>query len=139
MTPCRLRTAAVVAAGAALLVGCGAATGSGMSASDPTVTSAASGTATPGAVSADAPPDELIDDLLSARSGGDPQRFAALVSQASTSCADPDVSRSLGQLSAVAARWADSLAFARPKAQARAEAQLAEVDWAELISACGNP
>lgn len=138
MTPSRLRTAAVVACAAALLLGCGAATGSGVPASDPTVTPAASGTATPGAATADALPDELINDLLAARSAGDPQRFAALVSEAATSCADPDVSRSLGQLSAVAARWADSLAFARPKAQARTEAQLAEVDWAELISACGN-
>jgi len=134
MTPRRLRTAAVVACSAALLVGCSAASGSGVPASSQTVPSAGGGTASPGAVSADS----LLGDLLAARSAGDPQRFAALVSQAATSCADPEASRSLGQLSAVAARWADSLAFARPKAQARTEAQLAAVDWADLISACGN-
>jgi hypothetical protein len=134
MTPCRLRTAAVAACAAALLVGCGAATDSGVPAPSQTAPSAESPTASPGTVS----PDALLDDLLAARSAGDPQRFAALVSQAATSCADPDASRSLGQLSAIAARWADSLAFARPKAQARTEAQLAEVDWAGLISACGT-
>jgi hypothetical protein len=119
---------------AALLVGCGAAAESGVPASSQTMPSAAGSTPSPSAVSADA----LLDDLLAARAAGDPQRFAALVSQAATSCADPDASRSLGQLSAVAGRWADSLAFARPKAQARTEAQLAEVDWAYLISACGK-
>ena len=132
MRPRRLRTAAAVACAAALLVGCGAAADSGVPASSQTMPSGS--TPSPSAVSADA----LLDDLLAARAAGDPQRFAALVSQAASSCADPDASRSLGQLSAVAGRWADSLAFARPKAQARTEAQLAEVDWSDLISSCGS-
>jgi hypothetical protein len=75
-------------------------------------------------------------DLLAARTAGDPRRFAALVSRAAATCTDEPSARRLGQLSAVAERWADAIAFARPKAQARTEAQLAEVDWAAVLAAC---
>lgn len=76
------------------------------------------------------------DELLEARASGDPRGFASLVSRAAATCADPDSARQLGQLSAVAERWADSVAFARPKAQARTEAQLDLVDWADVLAPC---
>jgi hypothetical protein len=85
-------------------------------------------------VSADA--GALLEQALSARAAQDPPRFAALVAQAAESCADPAAARRLGEVSAIAGRWADALAFARPKVQARTEAQLAEVEWDELIAAC---
>jgi hypothetical protein len=78
----------------------------------------------------------LPEQLFAARSGGDPRQFASLVSRAAATCGDPDAARRLGQVSAVAERWADAIAFARPKAQARAEAQLAEVDWAAALAGC---
>jgi hypothetical protein len=85
-------------------------------------------------VSADA--GALLELALAARAAQDPPRFAALVAQAAESCDDPTATRRLGEVSAIAGRWADALAFARPKVQARTEAQLAEVEWDKLIAAC---
>jgi hypothetical protein len=78
------------------------------------------------------------EQLRTARSAGDPRRFAALVSRAAASCPDPDAARSLGQASAVAERWADAIALARPKVQARTEAQLSAVTWETLLAACAR-
>lgn len=133
MTPRSLRTAPVLTCAAALLLGCGATTNPVVPASTAPTPSVAGPTSSAPDVQPEGP---LLDQLLAAKSAGDPQTFATLVSQAAASCADPAASRQLGQLSAVAGRWADSLAFARPKAQARTEAQLAEVDWAELLAGC---
>jgi hypothetical protein len=132
MTTHRLRTGTLAAATAVLLVACGAAPEAPVTEPAPTTSLAA--TPTPQASA----PRPLVDDLLAARVQGEPQRFAALVSQAATSCADADAARTLGQLSAVATRWAESVTSARPKAQARTEAQLAAVDWAALISTCST-
>ena len=133
MTPRRLRTAPVLACAAALVLGCGAATDAVVPASSGPTPSVAN----PSASTPDPQPEgPLIDQLLAARSAGDPQAFASLVARAAASCTDPAASRRLGQLSAVAGRWADSIAFARPKAQARTEAQLTEVDWEQLVASC---
>ena len=114
-------------------MGCGAATDADV----PTSGGPAPSVSSPAAPAPDPRPEgPLLDQLLAAKSAGDPQGFATLVAQAAASCADPSAARRLGQLSAVAGRWADSIAFARPKAQARTEAQLAEVDWEELVATC---
>lgn len=127
----RRRTGTIVAAATVLLVGCGApAQGPPPASSWP---ASAGPTASPDAAS----PTTLLDELLAARAQGEPQRFAALVSRAAASCTDADAARTLGQLSAVATRWAESVTSARPKAQARTEAQLSAVAWSELLAACG--
>lgn len=132
MTSHGTRAPIALAFAIALLAGCGAVTDS-----DPLPSPQPS---SPEASAGSSPPSEsapaLLDDLLAARTAGDPRRFAALVSRAAASCTDLAASRKLGQLSAVAERWADSIAFARPKAQVRTEAQLAEVDWAAVVSPC---
>lgn len=133
MTRGALRATTGAACAAALLVGCASAAGSGVPRSAASAPPVGAPTATPPTATAPGP---LLDELLAAREDGDPLRFAALVSQAAATCTDPAATRQLGQLSAVAERWADSLSYSRPKAQARTEAQLAEVDWAALVSAC---
>jgi hypothetical protein len=126
------RTPIALAFTAGLLAGCSAVTDSGPLPSAPPSPPETSIGSSPSSEPAPA----LLDDLLAARTAGDPRRFATLVSQAAASCTDPAASRQLGQLSAVAERWADAIAFARPKAQARTEAQLAEVDWAAVLADC---
>jgi hypothetical protein len=134
-------TASITAAGslalaALLLVGCGspsAAPASTPSAPDVGAHDSPRGSSSDPQVEAPLP-----EQLVAARSGGDPRQFASLVSRAAATCSDPDAARQLGQLSAVAERWADSIAVARPKAQARTEAQLDQIDWAALVEACAG-
>jgi hypothetical protein len=131
----RLATAALLACAVAPVVGCGTVTDPRTSPSTTVPSGSTVATSAPASPSTDV---VTLEQLLAARSGDDPQRFAALVAGAAASCDDPDAARDLGAAAAVAARWADALALARPKVQARTEAQLAAVDWAALLAACAR-
>ena len=86
----------------------------------------------------EATPGDVIDEALSAREANDAARFATLVGQASATCADPAASQRLAEVALIADRWAQALADGRPKVQAVTEDQLADVDWAGLVAACGS-
>jgi hypothetical protein len=121
------------------MAGCAAPSDGGVTGTPDATTMATTSAAPPPDTAVEADAAALLEQALAARAAEDPQRFAALVAQAAASCTDPAAARRLGELSAIAGRWADSLAFARPKVQARTESQLAEVEWDALISACTAP
>lgn len=91
----------------------------------------------------DAPPAtqdaaDLIQRALAAREADDLDEFADLVSAAASSCQDLAASGRLGEVAVIAGRWSAAVLEGRPKQQAVTEAQLAEVDWAALATACSG-
>lgn len=79
---------------------------------------------------------DLLPRALDARTAGDLDGFAALVSRARDACADPDASARLGEVALVAERWVLAVQAGRPKQQAVTEALLDEVDWVALATDC---
>jgi hypothetical protein len=121
---CRIRGRALAAAlaAAALLAGCGLGTDSAPSSGS---TSAATADAA-----------VLLEAAEQAWTGSDRAALAPALRQAAASCPDPATAKRLGEVAAVAARWAQAVEDNRPKVQARTEAQLGEVDWQALAAAC---
>lgn len=78
----------------------------------------------------------LVERALAARSANNLTEFGALVSAAGQACPNDAASRRLGQLAIIADRWSSAVEAGRPKQQAVTEAQLAAVDWDELVAAC---
>jgi hypothetical protein len=129
----------VLACGVVLLAGCGL----GSDDAGPQPAGTASAGALGGSAAASAPPagdaDALLEQALAAREANDPAGFAALVLAAAQACPVADAASRLGQVAVTAQRWSGAVLDGRPKAQAVTEAQLAEVDWDALGSACTGP
>jgi hypothetical protein len=71
--------------------------------------------------------------------GSDAGALVPALQRAAASCPDEATAKRLGEVAAVAQRWAQAIEDNRPKVQARTEAQLGEVDWAALATSCASP